>query len=184
MDREELPPSLHFQRPNTHIDFAKSPFRVIARRTPWRRRDGAPRRAAISAFGFSGTNVHVVLEEAPVAAVRVAEVERPVHVLALSARTEPALHELAGRYEQHLGAAAEPFADVCHTANAGRAHFEHRLALIAENAEDARRKLAILTAALGWGIWLMVAIFIIILIFNIITKAYLNPLNEALKEAL
>ena len=49
---------------------------------------------------------------------------------------------------------------------------------------DARRKLAALTAILGWAIWLMVAIFIIVLIFNVITKAYINPLNEALKEAL
>jgi type IV pilus assembly protein PilC len=53
-----------------------------------------------------------------------------------------------------------------------------------EFEEDARRKLAVLTAALGWAIWMMVAIFIIVLIFNIITKAYLNPLNEALEEAL
>jgi acyl transferase domain-containing protein len=77
-----------------------------------------------------------VLEEAPLAAhegLRGGE-ERPYHLLALSAKTEQALFELATRYEKHL--AAHPnltLADVCFTANTGRSHFPHRLSVVAES---------------------------------------------------
>ncbi len=59
-----LPPSLHFTAPNPQIDFASTPFYVNSKLTDWPR-NGGPRRAGVSAFGVGGTNVHVVLEEAP-----------------------------------------------------------------------------------------------------------------------
>src|SRR5690606_36579772 len=60
----ELPPSLHFERPNPIIDFANSPFYVNTECRPWPR-PGGPRRAAISSLGVGGTNAHAILEEAP-----------------------------------------------------------------------------------------------------------------------
>ena len=62
-----LPPSLHFEQPNPQIDFAHSPFYVNTRLSDWKP-EGSPRRAGVSSLGIGGTNAHVVLEEAPLAA--------------------------------------------------------------------------------------------------------------------
>jgi len=64
---KELPPSLHFERPNPRIDFAASPFYVNTRLIPWTE-GNTPRRAAVNSLGIGGTNAHVILEEAPAAA--------------------------------------------------------------------------------------------------------------------
>jgi acyl transferase domain-containing protein len=61
LQRRQLPPTLHFKRPNPQIDFAASPFVVVDSLRPWES-DG-PRRAGVSAFGVGGANAHVVLEE-------------------------------------------------------------------------------------------------------------------------
>ena len=96
----------------------------------------------MSAFGFSGTNAHVILEEAPVPAPAPAPAaERPAHLLTLSAKTPAALQALAARYAAHLPAHPEQaWADVCFTANAGRAHFPHRLAVVADVRGGRRRR--------------------------------------------
>jgi FkbH-like protein/FkbM family methyltransferase len=70
MRHELLPPSLLCNRENEHIDFENSPFFVNKTLRPWRREEGRVRRAAISSFGFSGTNCHVVVEEPPLAGRR------------------------------------------------------------------------------------------------------------------
>ncbi|WP_084610648.1 hybrid non-ribosomal peptide synthetase/type I polyketide synthase [Archangium violaceum] len=128
----ELPPSLHFERPNPEIDFGNSPFFVNAALRPWPR-DGSPRRAGVSSFGIGGTNAHVVLEEAP--SVASAPAARPMHLVTLSARTPTALdamaRELAGHLEAHPGAV---LADVAFTRNVGRRAFEHRRAVVAADA--------------------------------------------------
>ena len=62
----QLPPSLNFETPNRHIPFAESPFYVNRELCDWASPAGTPRRAAVSSFGLSGTNAHVVVEEAPV----------------------------------------------------------------------------------------------------------------------
>ena len=92
LQHEEIPQHLHFTTPNPHIPWETLPVQVASERTPWPR-GAANRRAGISSFGFSGTNAHVVLEEAPLPAVRQADVDRPRHVLTLSARTAAALVE-------------------------------------------------------------------------------------------
>jgi malonyl CoA-acyl carrier protein transacylase len=140
----EIPPSLHFQVPNPHINWDELPVRVVTERTPWL---SESRIAGVSSFGFSGTNAHVVLEEAPKIDKLKAEVERPLHLLCLSAKTQEALLQLASRYEQHL--AAEPnleLGDICFTANTGRSHFNYRLSVVASQPESAREKLAAFSA--------------------------------------
>jgi acyl transferase domain-containing protein len=131
----EIPPSLHFEEPNPYIPWDGSALEVATRRTPWPcgpAREKGPRRAGVSAFGMSGTNVHVVLEEAPErpAPSSAAQADRPVHLLVLSARDETALRDLArataDRLRDEPGLAA---GDVCHTAGAGRARFPVRLAV-------------------------------------------------------
>ena len=96
LDRELLPPSLHFERPNPEIDFANSPFFVNASLRPWKK-GLEPRRAGVSSFGMGGTNAHVVLEEAPAPEHHPPAAERPLHLLTLSAKTASALQVLAGR---------------------------------------------------------------------------------------
>ncbi|WP_461010128.1 type I polyketide synthase [Streptomyces capparidis] len=130
-----IPPSLHFTRPNPELRLADSPFFVNDAVRPWPRRDGAPRRAGVSSFGVGGTNVHVVLEEAPPAAP--GGPSRPVQVLPLSGRTAPALAENARRLADHLERhpdAALP--DVAHTLTR-RAALECRAAVVARNTAEA-----------------------------------------------
>src|SRR6185295_6685727 len=99
-------------------------------------RNGRPRIAGISSFGFAGTNAHVIVEEAPVAPQESepSPVEPPgdrrFSILPLSAKTPSALVEVADRYRSWLSAHPDAaLADVCVTAGAGRAHLEHRAAL-------------------------------------------------------
>lgn len=69
MKHRAIPPQIHFQKPNHHIPFGGAPFRINTVLEPWEREGEVPRRAAISSFGFSGANAHLVVEEAPTAAV-------------------------------------------------------------------------------------------------------------------
>ncbi len=138
-----IPPHLHLQRLNPHLSLEGVPFAVPTTLTPWDS-EGGPRRAGVSSFGLSGTNAHVILEEAPPAPEPEPAAERPVHLLCLSARSQAALEALAARYQAYLER-PEPegaFGEVCFTSGAGRAHFEHRLALVASSAGEASRLLA------------------------------------------
>ncbi|HKH50580.1 MAG TPA: acyltransferase domain-containing protein, partial [Mycobacterium sp.] len=123
------------------------PVRVVDKATPWAA-NGTPRRAGVSSFGFSGTNAHVLIEEAPSAADDMAVPPEPrmthqaVGVLPLSARSPEALVASAQRYASWLAANPEvEIADVCFTAGAGRSHFEHRAALVVDSVEGARELL-------------------------------------------
>ena len=142
LERREIPPNLHFHAGNPHIDWSTLPIMVPLEPTPWPPTGGRPV-AGVSSFGFSGTNAHVILEEAP-AAEREREIasaaDRPLHLLALSARRPEALHELIHRYESKLACTA--IADACFTANSGRTHFGHRLAVVGATTEEVRRALA------------------------------------------
>jgi acyl transferase domain-containing protein/enoyl-CoA hydratase/carnithine racemase len=142
VERGELVPSLHLERLNPSIDLAESPFYVNRVHKAWPGDNGAPRRAAVSSFGFSGTNAHVVLESAPPLDVRQGEVERPLHLLTLSAKTPAALRSLMQRYQAFLrGSPGEDLANVSFTANTGRQHFQHRLAVAASTSEQAADEL-------------------------------------------
>jgi 3-oxoacyl-(acyl-carrier-protein) synthase/SAM-dependent methyltransferase len=133
----EIPGSLHFKRPSSHIEWDRLEVVDTARAWP---RSTAPRMAGVSSFGFSGTNVHIVLEEAPSAAPG-AGVEDGRQLLTLSAHHEPALREVAHRLACALRAPGASLADVAFTANAGRNHFPQRAALIAESTAEAAAKL-------------------------------------------
>jgi len=142
LHHEEIPPHLHFRTPSPHIPWDRLPIVVPTRRTPWPA--GTKRRVAgVSAFGFSGTNVHVILAEAPgKQAADVTGPERPLHLLALSARDDAALRTLAEKYAAHLDrpdAASLP--DICFTAGAGRSHFGRRLSVLARTSLEARDRL-------------------------------------------
>ncbi len=146
LENQELPKHLHFQNPSPHIPWDRIPVRVVDEATTWER-NGRPRIAGVSSFGFSGTNAHVVLEEAPVPAPVPATMpdDRRFQVLPLSARTPAALVQTAQLYRSWLSAHPEAtLADVCLTAGTGRAHLEHRAALVVNSVESARELLGAL----------------------------------------
>lgn len=139
LERKEIPPSLHYQEPNPEIDFGSSPFFVNRELAKWES-NGHPRRAGVSSFGMGGTNVHVILEEAPV--VSSADVSRPWQMLVLSARTESALSAQTTALAEHLKQHSElNLADVAYTLQAGRTPFSHRKLVLCRDYEEAIRTL-------------------------------------------
>ncbi|MEZ4737582.1 MAG: type I polyketide synthase [Caldilineaceae bacterium] len=150
----ELPPSLHFQQPNPHIDFAKTPFYVNTRHQAWPASSDQPRRAAISSFGMSGTNAHLVLESAPLAPAHPPRAERPVHLLTMSAKSSELLVAYAQRYRDLLAAQPEvDLGDLCYTSHVGRSHFPHRLSFVTDSVATLQQQLTTYVAsAEGVGI--------------------------------
>ena len=202
LKHQKLVPSLHFKQSNPHIEFENTPFYVNTEFKDWEAIAGIPRRAAVSSFGFSGTNAHLVLEEAaspgnrqqatgnsdkqhyqatgnrqqatvtrsvtnrrgdtdlmgasrtdaPVETHHAPRprvpasprhlIEPPLHLLTLSAKTATALDQLVSNYYNYLATHPElKLADVCYTANTGRAHFNHRLVVIGSNQQQLQDKL-------------------------------------------
>ncbi|HEX8275247.1 MAG TPA: amino acid adenylation domain-containing protein [Longimicrobiaceae bacterium] len=154
LEHGEIPPSLHFEKPNPKIDFARSPFFVNTELRPWTT-DGVPRRAGVSSFGMGGTNAHLVLEEPPRA--EPSGPSRPWQLVVLSARTPGALEAATDRLADHLRSNPEQdFADVAHTLRVGRRRFGQRRVLVCRGREDALAALEgrdpqrLLTAAEDW----------------------------------
>jgi acyl transferase domain-containing protein/aryl carrier-like protein/SAM-dependent methyltransferase len=133
-----IPGSLHFEQENDFIEWADSPFVVNRETRPWTSDGDRPLMGAVSAFGISGTNAHVVVEEYRPAAPAVPAPPAPYHLLLLSAQSEESLRErvedLAGYLER---AGTTELADVAYTLMAGRRHFRHRLAVVVREHEDA-----------------------------------------------
>nr|QEO74253.1 Beta-ketoacyl synthase [uncultured bacterium] len=143
-----IPPHLHFRTPNPHIPWTDLAVAVASDGVPWPRRD-RPALAGVSSFGASGTNAHVVVQGSPDPAPRSPPAaERTSHVLALSAKTQPALRQLAGRYAAYLKQHPETsWADICFSANTGRAHFPVRMAVVAATGAQAEERLRAAAAA-------------------------------------
>jgi myxalamid-type polyketide synthase MxaB len=140
LHHKKLPPSLHFETPNPQIDFANSPFYVNTVLSEWQAIEH-PRRAGVNSLGIGGTNVHVVLEEFEGVGSR--KREGAWQVLALSAKNEGALRQLATRYERFLMMhSTVSLADLCFTANVGRSHFQYRLAVVADSVQALRQQLS------------------------------------------
>ncbi|MEU4626382.1 SDR family NAD(P)-dependent oxidoreductase [Actinoplanes sp. NPDC023801] len=139
-----MPRTLHAEEPSPHIDWDAGDLRLLNDPVPWPAGAGRPRRAAVSSFGISGTNAHVVLEEAPhrVPEPLTAEPEGTVVPWVLSARTGEALRAQADRLLQHV--AAHPdlrSVDVGHTLVTARAMLEHR-AVVPAGAVDVLARIA------------------------------------------
>ncbi|MEO1131740.1 MAG: beta-ketoacyl synthase N-terminal-like domain-containing protein [Cyanobacteria bacterium J06639_1] len=134
LQHQHIPPSVNFEQPNPHINFAKSPFYVADRLLDWPR-GAAPRRAGVSSFGIGGTNVHAVLEEAP--ELRPSGGSRPWQLLLVSAQTAIALETSHHNLSRHLAEhAALALADVAYTLQVGRRDWTHRRAFLCRTAAD------------------------------------------------
>jgi acyl transferase domain-containing protein/acyl carrier protein len=137
LQHQRIPPHLHFKVPNPHIAWSDYPVKVESQGVAWLR-SGRPRLAGVSSFGFSGTNAHVVLEEAAIEQPSSGRAERPLHCLPLSAKSADALRGLAGLYAGAFSkGAADTYVDMVNTAGTGRSHFSERAAIVAGTAADA-----------------------------------------------
>ena len=141
---QEIAPTINFREPNPLLELEGSPFRVADRRTAWPAPVDAhgrvrPRRAAVSAMGFGGSNAHVVLEEYPAHAPRVQDdtTAPRAELFVLSARSEDRLAAAARSLADHLdGESSVSAAEVAHTLRSGRDSMEWRLAVVATGLPD------------------------------------------------
>jgi acyl transferase domain-containing protein/NADPH:quinone reductase-like Zn-dependent oxidoreductase/surfactin synthase thioesterase subunit/acyl carrier protein len=137
-----IPGNLHYHKLNPKIDISSIPAKIVTELTPWNVKEGQKRVAGISGFGFTGTNAHIILEEAPsLEAIESKREERPSHLLILSARSKEALHELIKEYQVFLKTTEERLVDIVYTASIGRNHDLFRMAVIANDITDLRSKL-------------------------------------------
>ena len=147
MKHELIPANLNLNHPNPQINWQDLPFVLPNDNIPWTKSD-KPRLAGVSAFGFSGTNAHVVVASTD-SFLKINEeigrqenCETDLHLLTLSATTEKALRDLVKLYQQYLiSDSSSSLKDICLTTNVGRTHFKYRLAIIAESVDDLRQKL-------------------------------------------
>ena len=130
LEHRELPPALHFEKPNREIDFDSTPFYVNTAAREWIA-NGQPRRAGVSSFGIGGTNAHVVVEEAP--AVRRSDVAPSHALLVFSARSEEALDSLKARFDEFVGKNPDvSLHDAAYTLQVGRTAHPLRRAVVLE----------------------------------------------------
>ncbi|MCX4547587.1 type I polyketide synthase [Streptomyces sp. NBC_01500] len=127
-----LPRTLHVEQPTGHVDWSAGSVRLLTESTPWPE-TGRPRRAAVSSFGVSGTNAHLVLEQAPRtdparSAPRPARTRPTAVPWVLSARSEPALHAQVERVRE-AAAGLDPW-DAAFSLATGRAGLEYRAAVV------------------------------------------------------
>jgi acyl transferase domain-containing protein len=138
LKHKQIPPSLHFEKPNPQIDFANSPFYVNNKLSEWKT-NGTPRRAGVSSFGIGGTNVHLILEE--VSTETREREEQPkigYKLLVMSAKTASALETITANLGKHLKQHPDlNLADVAYTLQVGRRGFNHRRIAVCQNLEDA-----------------------------------------------
>jgi myxalamid-type polyketide synthase MxaC len=135
-----IPRHLHFRAWSPHLTLDGARIHVPKEALPW---SAGRRIAAVSAFGLSGSNAHVVLEEPPAMPVSQAAASAETsHVLAISAKKPSALTALAHAYCELLAAETAPeLGEICRAAAVGRSHHDHRLAVVARSKPEALAKL-------------------------------------------
>lgn len=135
LQHKMIPPNVNFESPNPKIDLDNSPFYISKQLQPWET-SGAPRRAGVTSLGMGGTNVHIVLEEAP--PLNPSGISRPWHLLLYSAKTENALEQTGKNLANHLDRHPEhELADVAYTLQIGRRHWSHRGFAVCRDHRDA-----------------------------------------------
>jgi amino acid adenylation domain-containing protein/thioester reductase-like protein len=152
LQNESIPPHLHLKEVNPYLSLEDSRLEIGTYLRPWKRRD-QPRFAGVSSFGFGGTNAHIVISDAPLLesgsllpktqeqAPGIQNLERPRHILTLSAKSEHALQELSQSTSDTLRNTQYELHNIAYTANTTRSHFEHRLALQASTNEELKIQL-------------------------------------------
>lgn len=138
-----LPPTINFESPNKRIHFHKSPVYVNVDLNKWDT-DGFTRRCGVSSFGLSGTNCHIVLEEAPQYGYESNNSDSNVvgEILTISGKNKDVILGLLKQYEEFFEKnGGNNMRDICYTANTGRGHYKYRLAVVFENKDNIGQKI-------------------------------------------
>ena len=133
----EIPGQIHLTEPNPLIAWGQINVQAPTQRALWPETHGSRRIGGVSSFGFSGTNVHLLIEQAQPAQPVAAATGDSLQVMAISTRDEDALLALAKDYGEWLTDPGLALRDAAYSINTGRAHFSHRLAIVAAAARDA-----------------------------------------------
>jgi acyl transferase domain-containing protein/thioesterase domain-containing protein len=137
LEHRQLPPTLHYRAPNPQVDFPSTPFFVNDALRDWTVTPGKPRVAGITALGAGGTNVHVLLQEAPPPRPARADEDGP-QLLVVSAKTQTALGRASKNLAAHLRTHPDlALGNVAYTLMMGRQAFAFRRAVVAEDAAEA-----------------------------------------------
>lgn len=136
LKNKKIPASLNYEKANPAINFLNGPFYVNTELKDWQVPEGSRRCAAVSSFGFSGTNAHMVIEEAPV--LENPSVKMPAYLILLSARTKEQLEQQVQQMLVYATTATCDLGDFAYTLIFGRKHFRHRLACVAHSMEELR----------------------------------------------
>ncbi|MCD4694443.1 polyketide synthase dehydratase domain-containing protein, partial [bacterium] len=139
LKNKKIPPTVNFNFPNRKINFIDSPVFVSDKLVDW---DCGinPRRCGVSSFGFSGTNCHIILEEA--SKIRISKQKEKRDIFTISARSPRVLEEYIEIYLDFIEKNKEiHLNELCYTVNTGREHFEYRVAITIDSVEDLRNKL-------------------------------------------
>ncbi len=144
LQHQAIPPNLHFKQLNPLIDLADTGITIPQQLEPWST-SGNTKYAGVSSFGFGGTNAHVIVGDKETERQKDGEnklTEPPLHLLTFSAKSKPALTDLVLSYKDYLVENPDVvMADICHTANTGRTHFNYRLAIAVESKTQLQHKL-------------------------------------------
>ena len=149
LQNEEIPKQLHFEKKNQSIiDFEAIPAQIPINSTAWKRKNGYLRRAGISAFGFSGTNAHVIIEETSSLVEVTQKSSNTSHLLLISAKNSTSLHQQIQNYIVFLKNTDQDIADICYTSQIGRTHFKKRVGIEGLTHEDFVEKLQTINSSL------------------------------------
>jgi len=142
LKHRQIPANLHFIDPNPLIDWDKVCVAVPTSPVPWPSPE-EPLIAGVSSFGASGTNAHILIEAAPTQSIEQPSIDRPLHLLAISAQSLAALEKIGRAYRDFFEKQPQiAMTDTCFTANAGRNHFAFRKTFIASSRKGMLQALA------------------------------------------
>ncbi|WP_068773806.1 beta-ketoacyl synthase N-terminal-like domain-containing protein [Paenibacillus sp. FJAT-26967] len=137
LKHKQIPASLNFREPNPYIPFTDTPVYINDKLTTWHKQEN-PRRAGISCFGFSGTNSHMVLEEAPLLPLRDSSAVSTVrHLFTLSAKSMSSLQASLHNYSRFLRENRQlHVSDICYTLAVCKDHHPYRIALVVRDNDE------------------------------------------------
>lgn len=141
---KKLPATINFSKPNQQIDFCNSPVYVHNKLADWSQKDGL-RRCGVSSFGLSGTNCHIVLEEAPDRSAFVEEKSGKHYIFAIAADDQEGLYKLISKYLEYFDKGYfydVRLVDLCKTICVGKAHPSFRIAIITDSMNYLRECLS------------------------------------------
>ena len=140
INKKQIPATLHFTKPNLEINFKSGPFYVNGELQEWKSNGEHPLRAGVSSFGIGGTNVHVVLEEAPV--LEKSGESRPYQLVVYSAKTKSSLSNYQASLHEFLQTNENiDLADLAYTLQVGRKSFTQRDFVVVRDKKEALCKL-------------------------------------------